>query len=93
MASDHVIANDQLLDRVWKSSCNIEISGIGWAIVTDLEGHIKSFGTVNVSSKGANLLSFARLNDDFDITCEQDRGIITVHTTAGDFDFKCDGNL
>ena len=93
MASDHVIANDQLLDRVWKSRYNIEISGVGGTIVTDLEGHLKGFGTVNVSSKGANLLSFARLSDDFDITWDQDRGVITVHTSAGDFDFKRDGNL
>jgi predicted lactoylglutathione lyase len=93
MASDHVIVNDRLLEKVWKSPYGIEISGVGWTVCTQLEGHMKYFGTVNVCSHGANLLSFARLSDQFVIEWDQARGVVIVHTPGGTFDFERSGNL
>ena len=75
MASDHVIVNERLLTSQWESPYNVEISGVGGSVTTQLEGHMKHFGTVNLCLDGAaNLLSFARLSDEFDLTGPVSRG-------------------
>ena len=78
---------------MWKSPYHIEISGVGGTVRTQLEGHMKNFGTVNVSSEGANLLSFARLSDQFTIEWDQARGVVAVITPGGTFEFERNGNL
>ena len=94
MASDHVIVNRRLLRKVWKSPYNIEISGVGGTVSTNMEGEMSYFGTVNWCNGGAaNLLSFARLSEDFDIDWDQDQGVITVHSEGQMFEFKREENL
>ena len=94
MASDHVIVNRKLLRKVWKSPYHIEISGVGGTVTTNMEGDMTYFGTVNWCDGGAaNLLSFARLSEDFDIDWDQERGIITVHADGQVFEFIREDNL
>ena len=94
MASDHVIVNERLLTSQWESPYNVEISGVGGSVTTHLEGHMKHFGTVNLSLDGAaNLLSFARLSDEFEIDWDQSRGVLSVHADQRVFEFRRRGNL
>ena len=39
MASDHVIVNEELVTSKWESPYNIEISGVGGSVTTQLEGY------------------------------------------------------
>ena len=89
MASDHVIVNRKLLRKVWKSPYDIKISGVGGTVSTNMEGEMSYFGTVNWCNGGAaNLLSFARLSEDFDIDWDQEQGVITVHAEGHVFEFR-----
>ena len=63
-------------------------------MTTQLEGHMKHFGTVNLCLDGAaNLLSFARLSDEFEIDWDQSRGVLSVHADQRVFEFRRRGNL
>ena len=94
MASYHVIVNRQLLRKVWKSQYNIEISGVGGTISTNLDDEMPYFGTVNWCDGGAaKPLSFARLSKDFDIDWDQEQGVITVRSDGHAFEFVREENL
>ena len=47
------MVNRWLVESIWESPSNIEITGVGGTVQTQLEGKMRYFGTVNVCESGS----------------------------------------
>ena len=92
MAIDNVRASRELCDKLRLSPYNTKIIGVGGAITSNVERHMPYFGPGNVGGP-ANLLSFARACDKFDVSWLKKDFVFTVRAADKMFEFRCKGGF